>query len=110
MRTQTCTLLPWSRGNSIKARSCWVKNSCKSRWIVAWRRAWPSESVKANSAKSLGDRWARRASRTSKATGIFQETANESVEVVIGKLPQLGEESSHLGTGFGFGIAGLGLR
>ena len=34
-RPQTCTLLPWSRGNSISARGCSVKNACNSRWTAA---------------------------------------------------------------------------
>src|SRR5437667_690884 len=66
MRIQTCRLLPWSRGNSIKARLCPPRKSCKSRWTWPCRSNRPSPSVKQVSAKSFGWRraWRRSYSNT----------------------------------------------
>src|SRR5262249_29268356 len=59
MRMQTCTLLPWSRGNSTRARGWRPRNACSSRCSAAWHSGRPSGSVKQKAANSSTDSRAR---------------------------------------------------
>jgi hypothetical protein len=56
MRQHTWKLLPWSRGSSMSARECCVRNACKSRCTSACRMRRPDGSVKQSRMKAFGSR------------------------------------------------------